>query len=521
MGSISESGVSRRTIAAIGIFIAAFVAVLWMAPQSRAAEVIYWDNYDDNTVASANIDGSGGGLLNLAGVTLDSPEGMAYDTVTNRLFVASSSGGPGGVGEILFVNLDGSGAGVLSTPGAPMDTPEGIAVDPATRMVYWSNTGTSQSIAWARLDGTGGGQLNTSGAPVESIYKLALDPVGGRVYWSFDPPGAGPESIAFANANNTGGGGTLNLAGATPPENIRGLAVDPAGNRIYWLDTGEERVGFASLGGGGGGDVNMTGSIFKSPYGLAFDPSLGRLYWANYNSGSNEKAGAIGFVGLAGGGGGINIATAPVDGPQDPVVLKSPSGTGAPAVTRLPKSRSSLLCATGSWAADYPGSFVYQAPRTFAYQWTRNGTPIAGATATTFNAKSPGQYACLVTAANQTGSATQASAAVKVKAAKIKLNAKKKAAAKAGGVAKFKVKGVNQGDLQSKKARVCTKLSKGAKGVLKAPKCKTLGKLKGRGKDAEVLKIKVDKSAAAGIYKVTFTVQGSPGTSAKAKVVVK
>jgi DNA-binding beta-propeller fold protein YncE len=516
VGSISESGVSRWTVAAIGIFVAAFVAAFWMAPQSRAAEVVYWDNYSENTVAFANIDGSGGGLLNLAGVTLDSPEGMAYDTVTNRLFVASSSGGPGGTGEILYVNLDGSGAGVLSAPGAPIDTPEGIAVDPVTRMVYWTNTGTNNSIAWARLDGTGGGALNTSGAPVESIYKLALDPVGGRVYWTSNP---GSESIAFANANNTGGGGTLNLAGATPPENIRGLAVDPAGNRIYWLETTGNRVSFASLGGGGGGDVNMTGSIFKSPYGLAFDPSLARLYWANYNGATKEKAGAIGFVGLAGGGGGINIATTPVYGPQDPLILKSPSA-GVPAVTRSTKSRSSLSCSSGSWAADYPGSFVYQAPRSFAYQWTRNGTPIAGATATTLSAKSAGGFACVVTATNQTGSASQASAVVKVKAAKVKLNVKKKVTAKAGGVAKFNVKAVNQGDLQSRKARVCVKVAKKDKGDLKAPKCRSLGKLKGRGKKGGPLKIAVGKGAA-GTYKVTFTVHGSAGKSVKAKILVK
>lgn len=520
MSSTIERGVSQRTIAVVaGIFAVVLAAVLWVAPRSQAAEVIYWDNYSGDTVAFAGIDGNGGGPLNMAGVTLDDPEGMAYDSVTNRLFVASSGGGPSGDGEILFVNLDGSGAGVLNTAGAPVLNPEGIAVDPATRMIYWTNTGDPDSIAWARLDGTGGGPLNTSGGPVDNIYKLAIDPVGGRVYWSNNPPDEGPESISYANANNTGGGGVLSLAGATPPEDIRGLAIDPAGNRIYWLDTTEEKVGFASLGGGGGGDVNMTGSTFESPYGLAFDPTQGKLYWANYNSGTKEGAGAIGFATLSGAGGGINIATAPVYGPQDPVVLKSPSGTGAPAVTRSPKSRSSLSCSAGTWAADYPGSYVYQAPRAFAYQWSRNGAPVAGATASTLAVKSPGSYACGVTATNQTGSAAQASGVVKVKAAKVKLTVKKKVAVKPGGIAKFTVKGVNQGDLQSGKARACVKLPKGAKGVLKAPKCKTLGKLKGRGKHGSVLKIKVGNEAA-GTYKVTFTVQGSPGKPAKAKIVV-
>ena len=73
--------------------------------------------------AFANIDGSGGGPFNLDRRLLKNPEGMAYDSVTNRLFVDSSSGGPEEKGEIVYINLDGSGAGVLSTPGAPIDDP--------------------------------------------------------------------------------------------------------------------------------------------------------------------------------------------------------------------------------------------------------------------------------------------------------------------------------------------------------------------------------------------------------------
>jgi len=508
----------RRTAAVCaGLLAIAFTALLWIASSAKASEVIYWDNYDTNpdSVSFANIDGSGGGALNLTGATeFQSPEGMAYDSVTNRLFVANS-GGP--QGQITFINLDGSGAGSFHASGAPVEGPEGVTIDPATRTIYWINAEpTPETISWARLDGTAGGTLSTTGATLNGPIRLAIDPVGGKVYWGNNVSSSA--SVSFANVNNSGGG-NLSLAGATPPEAVEGIAVDPAGGRVYWLDNNAEKVSFASLGGGGGGDVNLAGAIFKEPYGMALDPSVGRLYWGNYNQGSAEGTGAIGFAGIGGGGAGINIATAPVKGPQDPVVLKSPSGTGAPAVTRSATSRSSLSCSTGGWAADYPGSFVYQAPRSFAYQWTRNGTPITGATATTFNATSAGAYVCTVTATNQIGSTAQASAAVKVKSAKVKLTTKKKVNVKPGGVAKFKLKGVNQGDIQSKKARVCVKLPKSAKGVLKAPKCATLGKLKGRGKHGATVKIKVGKSAV-GSYKVSFSVHGSAGTSANAKILV-
>jgi DNA-binding beta-propeller fold protein YncE len=523
VASISESsGPAWAFKTFVGAFAIALAAVLWVAAGARAAEFIYWDNYsgDPDTIGFSAIDGSGGGVLNAAGAPqIESPEGMAYDSVTNRLFVTNEGGG--GDGQITAINLDGSGASAFTAPGAPIKEPEGVVVDPVARMIFWANdeSAPNGSIGWARLDGSSGGVLNTAGTTVDSPYKIGLDPVGGKVYWLNS--GTSPDTIAWANTNNSGGG-TLDLSGATPPTSLSGFSVDPAGGRVYWIESSKAsgKLSFVGLAGGNGGEINLTGAVRNESYGLAFDPTLGRFYWGNYGNGTTT-VGALGFANLAGGGGGINVLAAPVAGPQDPVVLKSPSGTAAPAVTRSKKSRSSLSCSTGSWGTDFPGSFVYQSPRTFAYQWTRNGAPITGATGTTFNAKRPGGYACQVTATNHAGTASQISAVAKVKTAKVKLSTKKKATAKAGGVAKFKVKGVNQGDLLSRKARVCVKLPKGAKGVLKAPKCKTLGKLKGRGKDGEILKIKVDKSAAAGVYKVTFTVHGSPGTSAKAKVIVK
>jgi hypothetical protein len=520
VGTISEARLSRRTFAVLtGILVAAFAATLWMASSARAAELVYWDNYSGtpDSVGFANLDGSGGGALNLAGVSeFKSPEGMAYDPVTNRLF-AANEGGPG-EGQITAINLDGSGAGSFTAPGAPIEEPEGVAIDPVTRTIYWLNTeATPESVSWARLDGSAGGVLSTSGATLEGAYRIAVDPVGGRVYWGNNL--IGEATVSFANVDNSGGG-NLDISGATTPEAIDGIAVDPAGGRVYWVGNTTSELSFASLSGGGGGDVNPTGAAFNSPYGLALDPSIGRLYWGNYSNAA-ERVGAIGFANVDGSsGGGIDIATAPVEGPQDPVIIKSPSGTEAPVATRSASSRSTLSCSTGGWSADYPGSFVYQSPRSFAYQWTRDGSAIAGATATEYSAKSAGSYACTVTATNQAGSATQSSAAANVKAAKIKLTTKRKAKVKAGKLAKFKVKGVNRGDVQSGKARVCVKLPKKAKKALKAPKCKTLGKLKGGAKKSVTLKLKVGGSAH-GTYKATFVVKGSAGKSAKAKVIVR
>lgn len=517
MDLVSERRSPRRHLAVGAAMAALLLASLFaLAPRADAAELIFWNNYsaDPDNVAFANIDGTGGGILNLGGATLEDPEGMAYDSVTNRLFLPNDAGSPDG--QITFINLNGSGGGVFTAPGAPIEEPEGVAIDPVTRMIYWLNTKGTDKISFARLDGTGGGILNTTGATLEGAYRIAIDPVNGRVYWG--NTSAGGASISYANVNNSGGG-NLDITGATAPADVSGLSVDPAGGRIYWLDNDNVKVSFASLTGGGGGDLNLTGVAFENPYGMALDPVLGRAYLANYGN-SETKTGAFGVANLAGGGGGINIATAVVDGPQDPVILKSPTGAGAPAVTRSKKSRSALSCSTGTWGADFAGSFVYQAPNSYAYQWTRNGKAITGATASTFTAKSPGSYACAVTATNQAGNAAQTSAKAKVKAAKVKLTVKnRKATAKAGGVATFKVQALNQGDLKTKNARVCVKVPKKAKADLKAPKCKKLGKVKSRGKKAAKLKVEVGASAE-GTYDVKIVVKGTSGKAIKAKIQV-
>jgi hypothetical protein len=521
MHFVSERRDHRLIAMGSALIALAFVAVLAFAARAQAAETIYWDNYsaDPDTVGFADITGSGGGLLNLSGVEIEGPEGMAYDSATNRMFVASDSGG-GSAGQIVAINLDGGGASVFTAPGAVVDTPEGIALDPVTRTLYWINTTGTGSIGWAKLDGSAGGLLNTTGATLDNPYRgIAVDPSSGKVYWSNSGPE--PEVISFANGNNSGGGGSLDLTGAPAPVEITGLVTDHAGGRLYWLDNEGEDIGYASLGGGNGGEVALSGAPFNDPYGFAFDQSLGRFYWGNYGNGE-ERSNAIGFANLAGGGGGITPATTQANGLQDPVILKSPSGTGVPVIARDPSNPAVLTCSAGTWAPDFAGSFVYQTPRTIGYQWTLNGAAIAGATSGTLTATTPGAYACTVTATNQAGSASQTSgAAATVNAASVKLTAKpKKAKAKAGKAASFKVQALNQGDLPTGNAKVCVKVPKKAKKALKAPKCKTLGAVGALTTRTAKLKVKVKPTAAKGSYKVTLQIKGSAGKAVKATVKV-
>jgi DNA-binding beta-propeller fold protein YncE len=520
MHLVSERRDHRLVAVASASMALALVAVLAFAVRAQAGELIYWNNYqaEPQTISVANMSGSGS-LLNLSGIDLKSPEGMAIDSVTGRLYVASASAGADKKGQIQFANLDGSGAGVFSAPGAPVDEPYGVAIDPATRRIYWANaaggTDDKGSIAWANLDGSSGGTLNTGDATVEEPYKIGLDPVNGRVYWGSYITST-ETTISYANVNNSGGG---NLSISPPVESAYGFAVDPAAGRLYVSEGSQERFSFTGLLGGSRNILDTTGAVENSSYGFAVDPTLNKIYWPNYDNGADPVDG-LGFASLSGGGGGNISPTAPYNGAQDVLVLKSPSGTGSPTITR--SAPAALTCSTGTWAADFAGSFVYQAPRSYTYQWTLNGAAIAGATSNILTATSPGVYACTVTATNQAGSAAQtSSAAATVNAASLKLTAKpKKAKAKAGKAASFKVQALNQGDLPTGNAKVCVKVPKKAKKALKAPKCKALGAVGALTTRTAKLKVKVKPTAAKGSYKITLQIKGSAGKAVKATVKV-
>ena len=489
----------------------ALIATLLIASRAEAAETLYWNNYsgDPDSIGFAGIDGLGGGAVNLGGVVLDGTEGNAYDSVTNRLFVASYAND-----TIVALDLAGAGGSVFTAPGAPVANPEGLVVDPEARMVYWINTD-GETISWARLDGSAGGLVNLGGSKVDA-YRLSLDPVAKRLYW-FDEQAKTIVSVSVAGGTVT----PLNTAGTTPETSSSGVAVEPGLGKVFWLNESLEGVSWANLNGSGGGDIAVGGTAFDGPYGLVVDAAAGRIYWANYSAGET-RSNALGFLNLAGGSAAINVPTAPVDGPQDPVLIKPPAITAAPAITRGTKAaRAQLTCPTGTWAADAPGAFAYRSPRTYAYQWTRGGAPLAGAVGSTLAAKAAGSYTCTVTATNQAGSASSTSAPITVKAAKFKLVVKtKKAKAKAGKLATFKVQTLNQGDLKSKNSSICVKLNKQQRQALKQPKCKKVGKVVSGKRKTVKLKVKVKPGTDAGTYKIKLVPKGTGGKAAKAKLQV-
>lgn len=501
--SAEPLGGGRRATLIVGVAILSMLALSVFGAQARGAERIYWTNYEagaSQSIGFANLDGSAGGALALPGAVEPGAEQMAFDPANGRLYVAAFN-----TDQILWANVDGSGSGVVDTHGAEVDAAVGLAIDPRTQTIYWSNFGMPNSrIGWAQLEGSASGALNTTGATLSGPTFLAVDTVDGRLYWV----NHGVTTAHFSWANLDGsGGGDLVLTGAPEAEVPHGLAIDPGSNRLYWAEgEGTEEISWANLSGVGGSVVDTTGAAKVEPFGLAFDPIGGRLYWGNYGNGL-EATGALGTTTLSGGGGSITPVGAPINSPQDPIVLKSPTGTGAP---QIAQNVAALSCTQGSWSQDYPGSGVFGAPVSYAYQWTLNGQAISGATAPTYTATAGGSYACQVTGKNQTGSASQASAAVTVTPAALTTTLlTKKPHAKAGKAAVVKLRLANSGQIASTPVTVCAaKLSKKAKKGLVAPKCASVVALGNGGSAVATLSVKTKKSAK-GIYKFTTQVNGA------------
>jgi len=79
-----------------------------------------------------------------------------------------------------------------------------------------------------------------------------------------------------------------------------------------------------------------------------------------------------------------------------------PVNTGPPVVSGTPKPGDKLTCSTGSWTND---------PTAFVYQWYRDGTPIQGATGSTYTVQTGDQeltLTCTVIAVNSKGAGAPA-----------------------------------------------------------------------------------------------------------------
>ena len=142
----------------------------------------------------------------------------------------------------------------------------------AADTIYWGDG--NGNVRLGNLDGTG--SASTLFNPGSGVRGIAIDPAGGKIY--ADTGGGAPGNIVVANLDGTGA--TTLYASEDGPEQI---AVDPAAGKIYWADFGSNMIRVANLNGTGSPSTLFSGE--SGADGLAIDPAAGKIYWTDSNTG--------------------------------------------------------------------------------------------------------------------------------------------------------------------------------------------------------------------------------------------
>ena len=178
------------------------------------------------------------------------------------------------------VRFDPSGIGpksaTLEMPSNDPDSPLQIALTGAGSdvvRVYWTLANT---VGRTTLDGGASQSISSANTPI----GVALDPAGGKVYWA----DSASNQIRRRNLDGTGVVDVV-LSGIAIPV---GVAIDRSAGKIYWTESSPPyRVRRANLDGTGIEDLAEGATLgFQNPYGIAVDPDLGKVYWTSRGSGA-------------------------------------------------------------------------------------------------------------------------------------------------------------------------------------------------------------------------------------------
>ncbi|HYH58953.1 MAG TPA: choice-of-anchor D domain-containing protein [Thermoleophilaceae bacterium] len=357
-----------------GALVIALALALALAAPAGAVDTLYWADQGTNSIRYVPIDGSAPAavLYNAAG----SPDGIALDPSTGRIYWADES-----TDSVRSAPIEGGGAVTsLYTGQVFLD---GLAVDPLDGLIYWANG--DDEVRGAPL--AGGGTVSDLYPTEFASRGVAADVPEDLLYWTIDFGEGGD-----IRRGPAAGGAATTLYNDEGP---RFVAVDSADGGVWWSSFGGVRAGTTA------GDPETTLYPDQGVTGVAADASDSRIYWGTDDS--------IRRAPIAGGGT-VTTLTSTADTVAGIAVLRRPLNTVAPLVSPTEGPSGTVLdCSQGTWSIGVPGAFLYRAPRTFGYRWFRNGTEIAGATAATYTAPSPGTYTCEVTGTNQAGSTPAAS----------------------------------------------------------------------------------------------------------------
>ncbi len=235
------------------------------------------------------------------------------------------------------------------------------------------------------------------GGPANTVNNAAFQ---GEVF-VLGVPGsfATPSISGIAPSSGAVGGGTAVTITGTNFTGASAVTFGGVPATSFSVVSGTEIVATSPPGSAGTADVVVTTAEGSSPtvaadaftYGTGSGGTGGR---GTGGGGTGGGGTGTGGGGASGGGGGVGAG----GGGGTPSPAGPPAATSPPSLSGSAKAGGVLTCSTGTWTND---------PTGFSYQWYLGGTPIQGATSSTFTVQPVDQQlalTCSVTASNASGS---------------------------------------------------------------------------------------------------------------------
>jgi len=183
-------------------------------------------------------------------------------------------------------NFEGSDIDSFPLPKGTL--PEGLAYSAVEGKLWFGEAAHwSASLRWTTA---GAGPSFAAVTGERCIRGVAVHAGDGRLFWTTSYLVTGSQ-VHGADADGVNPQVLLNLGGTS---NLRGIAVDAAGGKLYFADFDQGLILRSNLDGSGLATFQDLGPG-AGPWGVLFDPASQRLYWCEY------AAGRVRWASVAGG----------------------------------------------------------------------------------------------------------------------------------------------------------------------------------------------------------------------------
>jgi DNA-binding beta-propeller fold protein YncE len=224
--------------------------------------------FPDGNIFRTELDGSSPTPI-LSG-TGDDLHDVAVDAANERIYTTAANLSnivTGSISDPLFNGLIPGGA-QNDFLGREL---RGLVVDSSAGFLYATQqAGPQQGIVRVGIDGSGLSLL----VPAVAAHDIALDPIGGKLYWTMGIDSGGGTGAKIQRSDLDGQNVEDILVDL--PVKIRGIDVDPVQGKVYWTDMLAGEIWWADLD-GASPEAIVTG--LDKPHDVAVDPAGNAIYW--------------------------------------------------------------------------------------------------------------------------------------------------------------------------------------------------------------------------------------------------